>query len=146
VSRILIIGYGNPLRGDDAFGWIAAERLRERIGDPDVEVLAVPQLLPELMEPIANCGRVIFIDACAAGEPGKLNCRHLEPDPSGAGAFLHRMSPEALLAGARTLYRRVPEAVMYTVRAERMAMGDELTPGIERALNQAVARIGAMCY
>ena len=29
MGRVLIIGYGNPLRGDDGFGWHAAERLRE---------------------------------------------------------------------------------------------------------------------
>ena len=31
----LIIGYGNPLRGDDGAGYIAAELLRERIHDPE---------------------------------------------------------------------------------------------------------------
>jgi hydrogenase maturation protease len=146
VSRVLIIGYGNPLRGDDAFGWIAAERLRERIGDPDVEVLAVPQLVPELMEPISESGRVIFIDASNEGESGRLQCRHLEPDPRGSDALLHHMTPEALLAGARTLYGRVPEAVMYTVRAEQMEMSDTLTAEVEHALRQAVERIGAVCY
>src|SRR5690242_8556404 len=128
MSFVLIIGHGNPLRGDDAFGWRAAEQLRERIGDPDVQVLSVPRLVPDLMEPIAHSGRVIFIDASAEGEPGKLRCRHVEPDPRGADALLDDVTPEALLAGAQALYGHTPEAVLYTVRGLHLQMGECLTP------------------
>jgi len=33
MPHTLIIGYGNPLRGDDGFGWHAALRLREIVHD-----------------------------------------------------------------------------------------------------------------
>ena len=32
-SRVLIIGYGNPLRGDDGIGWVAARKLGQRFED-----------------------------------------------------------------------------------------------------------------
>jgi len=45
-----IIGCGNSLRGDDAFGRLAARRLQDLIHDSEIEILAVHQLTPELME------------------------------------------------------------------------------------------------
>ena len=45
-TNLLIIGYGNPLRGDDGFGWHAALRLREIIHDDGIEILPVHQLTP----------------------------------------------------------------------------------------------------
>jgi hypothetical protein len=59
-GQVLIVGYGNPLRGDDGLGWRAAERLRTVIQDAGVEILALHQLTPELMEtlpPRRSCDR-----------------------------------------------------------------------------------------
>src|SRR6185369_11175120 len=102
----LIIGYGNPLRGDDGFGYRAAERIPGAI--------AVHQLTPELMDPIARADRVLFLDACAEGAPGEIRRRRVEPLRS-EGAFTHHVTPEALLAGVLALYGRVPEAEVMTV-------------------------------
>jgi Ni,Fe-hydrogenase maturation factor len=45
MPSIVVIGYGNPLRGDDAIGWKAAEALRDVYEDDmAVEVFASHQL------------------------------------------------------------------------------------------------------
>ena len=62
MARALIIGYGNPLRGDDGLGWRAAEQLAEIIPQSEAEVIACHQLTPELAEPISRARLVIFID------------------------------------------------------------------------------------
>ena len=52
---VLILGYGNPLRGDDALGPQVAEELAVRLGDdPRVTVQAVHQLTLDLAETLAN--------------------------------------------------------------------------------------------
>src|SRR5208283_4534442 len=107
MSRVLIIGYGNPLRGDDGFGWRAATRLLGLVADPEVEVMAVQQLTPELMEPISRAGRVVFIDAAAGGEPGVLREREVAADPE-TQRFTHHSTPGGLLAGAAALFGRAP--------------------------------------
>lgn len=139
MAGLLIIGWGNPLRGDDAFGWLAAERLRERL--PGTEVLPVHQLTPELMEPVGRASRVIFIDASAEGEPGQLACRDVVPSPD-AEAFTHHATPAGLLAGALALYGNAPPAVLYSVRAESFEFGERLGAGVARALDEVVERIG----
>lgn len=76
-TPLLVIGYGNALRGDDGAGPCAALRVgarREggRWGGA-LRTLAVHQLLPELVDDIAGAGRVVFIDAYAADEANEAN-------------------------------------------------------------------------
>jgi hydrogenase maturation protease len=140
MPRTLIIGYGNRLRGDDAIGPIAAEHLREIVSDPEVEILALHQLTPELMEPISRTARVIFIDATAAGEPGVVEERPVTADPQG-GNFTHHSTPGSLLAGARALFGHAPEATLYTVRGEDFSFGEHLTPCTGKALLKVLERL-----
>ena len=65
---MLIIGYGNPLRGDDGVGWRVAEAAGTALPEGAATVLAVHQLTPELSAPISRAGRVVFVDAAAEGE------------------------------------------------------------------------------
>ena len=136
----LIIGYGNALRGDDGAGYIAAELLRDRIHRPETEILSQPQLLPELMEPISRSAHVIFIDASVSGRAGKVNRIPLRPAPACARAT-HHATPEALLAGAQSLYGHTPEATLYTIPGRNFEVGQELTPSVRRAVNQLVATL-----
>jgi hydrogenase maturation protease len=143
MSRLLIIGYGNPLRGDDAFGWRAASRLLDLISDPEIEVMAVQQLTPELMDPISRASRVIFIDAAAEGDPGILQVRKLAAEPDAPG-FTHHSTPSGLLAGALALYGQAPEATLYSVRGEDFNFGEHLTLSVEQALTELIARVAAL--
>ena len=115
MPHTLIIGYGNPLRGDDGFGWHAALRLREIIQDAGIEILAVHQLTPELMDAISRARRVIFIDAAVGEDAGKLTVTALETTGGPAAVFTHFATPAALLEGARSLYGAKPEGLLITV-------------------------------
>lgn len=142
MPNTLIIGYGNALRGDDGAGYIAAELLRERIRDANVEVLSVQQLTPELMEPVSRASRVIFMDASVVGRAGKFNRVPLRPAPA-CSRFTHQVTPETLLAGAQALYGHTPEAVLYTVPGRFFDVGQELTPSVRRAVEDLVAELVA---
>jgi len=133
----LVIGYGNTLRGDDGAGFLAAELLRDRIHRPDIEILSQHQLLPELMEPISRASRVIFIDASVSGRAGKVHRIPLRPAPACA-RVTHHATPEALLAGAQSLYGHTPEATLYTIPGRNFQVGQELTPSVRRAVDQLV--------
>ena len=72
-DRTLIIGYGNPLRGDDGVGWEVASRLAATIPEEAAHIMTVHQLTPELAESVSEAELVIFIDA-SDGE----NCWDME--------------------------------------------------------------------
>ena len=62
MARILIVGYGNPLRFDDGLGWRAAEELSQRLSPPEIEVEVIVrhQLTPELADNVRNAEAVFF--------------------------------------------------------------------------------------
>jgi hydrogenase maturation protease len=140
VPDTLIIGYGNPLRGDDGFGWHAAVRLQDLIHNEGIEILAVHQLTPELMDPISRARRVIFIDAAVGEEPGKMTVTTLETTGGAAPAFTHFATPAALLVGARSLYGAKPEGLLITVVGLDFELGEELSEPVRRALESLVGR------
>ncbi len=70
----LVIGIGNPLRGDDGVGWWLAERAEQLPpGTPTrgpLLVRTVQQLTPELAAELTDVRRVLFIDAWWPPGPG----------------------------------------------------------------------------
>jgi len=145
MDGILIIGYGNPLRGDDAAGFLAAERLARTIGDPGVTILAVHQITPELAEPVSRAARVIFIDACVGSPPGEIRERPVRPplqrDAAANSSFTHHATPEALLAAALALYGRAPEARLLSVAGSDFSYSAEPTPALNRRVESVVAAV-----
>src|SRR5271169_1528567 len=55
--RTLIIGYGNPLRSDDGFGWHAGRLLAQSLADQDAKIITCHQLTPELAETLSQSSR-----------------------------------------------------------------------------------------
>jgi hydrogenase maturation protease len=132
---LLVIGYGNTLREDDGVGPRVAG-LVEEFGLPGVEVLACPQLSPEHAEAVAGARTVIFVDA-AMGSVGPVRLRRLAPAGS-ARVSTHLASPGTLLALARQVYGRAPNAWMLALPACRMGYGDELSFTAQRGMDAAV--------
>jgi len=132
---LLVIGYGNPLRGDDGVGQIAARRLSERPLADQVEVLPCHQLTPELAWPISRADLVIFIDAGLDQPPGAVACRPIEPLEAG-GAWTHAASPSALLAGALELYGARPRALLVSIGVASLDYHEQLSEPVSAALQR----------
>ena len=77
-TTVLVIGCGNPLRGDDGLGWRAAAALRP-CPPPGTTIITCHQLLPELAELLSRAALVILIDASAADPPGLIRCAPVAP-------------------------------------------------------------------
>jgi hydrogenase maturation protease len=115
-----VIGYGSPIRGDDALGPLVADRLQERFGaGPQartethagaVEIQARHILTAELVDDLARTERVIFVDAAIDTPPGQVSRRRLSPDRNALSTMAHFHDPRELLAWCEALYQRAPEA------------------------------------
>jgi len=139
MARVLILCYGNPLRGDDAIGWMAAEELTRDFACPEsprghVEVVACHQLTPELAERLSEVDRVVFVDACAVGTPGQVTCGPVEPAPWQDQALSHHLHPAALLGLSKELYGRAPTAAQCSVCGASFDHSDGLSPDAATAL------------
>jgi len=130
---ILIIGYGNPLRSDDAIGQQIAQTMQDRLERSDVEVQLVYQLTPELVESVSHACLVVFIDARVGGKPGEVIHETLEPR-SIAGAFTHNVTPMSLLSAAHDLYGALPDGILISIAGAGFDYGCELSPQLQNLL------------
>lgn len=142
----LILGIGNPMRGDDGFAFAVVRALEVRLDPRGVDLRHAHQLLPELADPISRAARVLFIDAEVGPPPGRLRRRRLRADAERAGApTMHQFSPQRLLGLAETLYGRRPPAVLYTAGAACLDVSAVLTPSVRAACELLVQRVAALC-
>ena len=134
---LLVIGYGNTLRGDDGVGPKVAEAVAA-LALPGVHAMACPLLTPELAEAVSQAQVVIFVDA-AVDAPREVQRRKLEPAAS-SQIMAHAASPATLLALARDVFGHAPEAWWLTIPVEDLGIGEEFSPlaqrGFECALQQ----------
>jgi hydrogenase maturation protease len=129
---VLVIGYGNALRGDDAMGLIAAERLGG---------MAVHQLTPELAERIAQVESVIFLDADTTIPPGEISATAVQP---AEGTLDHHATPAGLLRLAQTVYGATPAAWLIAMGGESFELKEGLSAAAARAVDRAVEAAAAL--
>jgi hydrogenase maturation protease len=141
-SGILVIGYGNTLRGDDAVGPCVAEAVA-KLELSGVRTLVVPLLAPEIADPVAKAAKVIFVDA-AVDAPQVVQWRKLEPNES-SQLMAHAADPRTVLALARDVFGHVPEAWWLTIPAVEMGFSESLTPAAQRGVAEAVEKIRDFC-
>jgi hydrogenase maturation protease len=139
--ELVIVGFGNTLRGDDGFGAAVVDRLLERELPLGVSVLARATLTPDLAETLAQSRSVIFIDANAELEPGRVDFRQITVEPSADVSLVHSLSPEALLNWTRELYGRTPDAELWLAGVEATDLAEELTDTLRRRVPEFVAAL-----
>jgi hydrogenase maturation protease len=144
LARVLVVGYGNTLRGDDGLGIRAAEMLCERWAGHGLAHLFCHQLTPELAEDVSRADAVLFIDARAGGVPGSFECAEVaEADDAGA-SYTHRCRPGDLLRLARQLFGACPRAWLLSMCAEDFERGEGLSPRVEAAMSAFLERGDAL--
>ncbi|MDI1336935.1 MAG: hydrogenase maturation protease [Lacunisphaera sp.] len=136
-TTLLVIGYGNTLRQDDAAGPLVAERIGA-LGITGVRVMACRQLTPELAAELAEAVSVVFVDA-TSDTSREVELERIAPADS-AKITTHAADPGALLAMARELYGSAPAAWLLKVPAEKFGHGERLSEltlaGIEAAVSE----------
>jgi hydrogenase maturation protease len=146
VPHIMVIAYGNPLRGDDGLAWRVASELKKQF--PGIEIVERHQLVPELAEFISRSEAVIFVDAASAeaggNQAGEIRIVEISEPESGrdlSSPFHHQYSPISLLALAAQVYGAKPRAFIASLVAQDFSPGGRLSPAVEQAMPEFLARI-----
>ncbi len=149
-SRIVVIGIGQSLRGDDGAGPSAVsqwqETFPETAGRPEVrvETLELPGL--ELLDYLDGMDAAVLVDAVQSPAlPGTLHQFRLEdvfsftPDAQSA----HGWGVAETLQLGRSLYPLLAKCrlILIGLAGKDFEMGTKLSPEVEAALPQAVEMI-----
>jgi hydrogenase maturation protease len=136
-AGILVVGYGNPLRGDDGVGWHVA---RAVAADPRVagaRVLAVHQLLPELAQDLSEARLAVLVDARLGEPPGSISVTRIAPSTGARGAWTHHLTPAALAGLARDVYGAAAEITVVAIGIGTTEPGDGLSGPVADAVPRA---------
>lgn len=136
VKPVLVFGYGNPSRGDDALGPMLLDYLEGHCDLESVELLTDFQLQIENALDLEGRELVLFADASAS-------CRHevdfTELQPARDKSYTtHAMSPEAVLDVYRSIkHEAPPPCFLLAMRGERFELGEPLSAEAEERLEDA---------
>jgi hydrogenase maturation protease len=138
-TPLLIFGWGNPSRGDDALGPLFIEKLRAEANllEPGcVEFLDDFQLQVEHAVDLEGRERVLFVDASVnCSSPYAVTGLIAARD---ASFSTHAMSPQSVMQVFRDLYRREPPAcTLLAIRGSHFELGQP--PGPRAMKNLACA-------
>jgi hydrogenase maturation protease len=137
VAPLLVFGWGNLSRGDDALGPLFIEEVRAAwAAERGVECLEDYQLQIEHALDLVGRQRVLFVDAsrtCQA--PFEVTPLRAVQD---ASFTTHSMSPQALMQVYQQLRGEVPPpCTLLAIRGERFELGE--APSAEALVNLAAA-------
>jgi hydrogenase maturation protease len=146
LAGVLVVGYGNALRGDDGVGCRAAELLS---ADPRLigaRVESRHQLTPELAEDVAGAQLVVLIDA-VEGEtrPGEVRVERVGGrGQAHAFAGSHLVDAETIVELAERLYGGAAPVVLVRIATDRFEPSTELSKVVAAKLPVVVDTVTAV--
>jgi hydrogenase maturation protease len=151
-TRHLVIGVGNPLRGDDGAGLEVARLLKAR-GERGFEVLESAGEAASLLEAWGRAEQVVVVDALSAGgAPGRV--LRLESGPGPLPVALRHASTHAFGLGAaielgRALGGLPPRLTVYGIEGRSFSFGEglsaEVAVAVEEVARLVTLEVGGSC-
>lgn len=143
-GRPLIVGVGNPQRGDDALGPLAARRCAGEFADvADCETVTGDCTV--LVDWLADRDVVVIVDACRSGAlPGTLHRYDLAEAPLPAhagGVSTHGFGAADALALAAATGGLPKRCIVLAVEGLCFDFGEPLSDPVKNALDEISAQI-----
>ncbi|MCX7805275.1 MAG: hydrogenase maturation protease [Planctomycetota bacterium] len=140
-SKLLVIGAGNILMGDDGVGVRVVQRLRESGIEREVPEAELVDAGTSALDVLMDCDepvRLLVIDAVAAGKPPgtvyRFDRGQIAHAMQGAGFSLHDISLLDSLKLAEMGGAEIESATFIGVEPFEVKPSDKLSPGMEALL------------
>ncbi len=145
MSKIKVIGVGNPLMGDDGVGIAAVVRLSTTALPEGVEVIDGGTGGITLLHLMEGARRVVFVDAVDMGRcPGSIvrfaGHEILDRGQPGFGGLGHATGLVEVLALGGEL-DILPEVTLFGVQVASVELYQGLSSAVEQALDRLAARV-----
>ena len=136
-APLLVFGWGNPSRGDDALGPLFVDAV-EAMKLPGVECLTDFQLQVEHALDLKGRERVLFVDA-SADAAAPFTVERIEPARD-ASFTTHAVSPQAILQVFREVEAEPPPPCwLLAIRGDAWELGTVPTDAARENLQGAIA-------
>lgn len=133
---ILVFGYGNLSRGDDALGVLMLQHIEENFALDNIDLLTDFQLQIEHALDLENRELVVFVDASVKSEIA-FEFTRLQPVRD-LSHTTHAMSPAAILDTYQTIKKQTPPpCFLLAIGAASFELGEDLGNQARQNLKKA---------
>jgi hydrogenase maturation protease len=148
MPRVLVLGLGNDILGDDAVGLHIADAVRIMLaGEPGIEVKATTEMGLALLDEIVGREGLLLVDAVQTGRVPAGYIHEMAPEdlPGVLATVPHFLGIRETLALGRLLGLPMPRLVEIVAVeiADPFTLGTALTPTAARAVDPAAYRVAA---
>lgn len=145
---MLIIGIGNPMRGDDGAGWAVIDKLEKQV---TVEMLCKQKGdISELLDLFARHSTVYIIDASLSNAPPgswqRIDALRQSLPIESNQTSTHGFNISQVIALAKNLNQLPIKLIIYAIAAECYDMSETLSPPVEKAVEEvSIAILNEKC-
>lgn len=142
MDRVLIVGVGNRLMGDDALGLHALSELQARQLPDGVDTLEAGTALLDALPDLSSYAKVVFLDAVDGNGRTVRVLRDTFPAvPPRPCLSLHEGGIQEALRLQLLVDGRLPEIVVMGLAPKRIEMGMRLSDGVRSGIPELVEAV-----
>jgi len=145
VPQILVVGYGNTLRGDDGLGPFIVDGLQDvaAVCEVDTQTMVLPQLDVTLASEMNDVTLVIFVDARADADKESVKVQRVFPAiaPLNLRHTSHSLGIPDLLRMAVDWFGSRPVCYAVMPKGYDFSLSENISPNAQRAAKQAKRKI-----
>ncbi len=144
MTDIIIVGIGNPYRGDDAAGWAVIDGLKETAGSA-IKLVKLQGDIAELIDIFAHHKSVYLVDACRSSElVGAWQRIDVHKQPiieDNPQTSTHGFSLGQAISLAKNLDQLPNKLILYAINGMHYSISDELSPPVAKSVNSVIKAI-----
>lgn len=146
MADIIIVGIGNPYRGDDASGWAVIDGLMKKVEMGSV-IRLVKQRgdIAELIDLFGQYKTVYLVDACRSHAPNgtwrRIDVQKepiLEENPQ---TSTHGFSVSQAISLAKNLGQLPNKLILYVISSDSYTISDTFSPCVAKSVDLVVEAI-----
>lgn len=141
MDNVIVIGIGNPFRGDDGVGWAVIDALEGKV-DEKISLKKIRGDVAELLHYFGTYNHVFLIDACHGNTP--VGSWHrvdalkepvlLEKSPTST----HGLSLSEAVSMAKALNGLPSKLIIYGIDGDNFSLGEQLSLPVAKAVPHVV--------
>ena len=143
-NKILVVGLGNRLRGDDGLGVKVVEKLKQKEWGNEVSILNIGSSPINYLQEISHSKKLIAVDAIqgekTAGSIYQLTLEEIKQQPHQT-TNAHSYSLPQVIALAKETTDLPQEVTLFGLEPSNLQFADQLSSPIKKKLPQLIKKI-----
>jgi hydrogenase maturation protease len=138
LTKVLFVGVGNTLRGDDGVGAYICSKI-EKLNFENTAIEKVHQLQTEILETFLQYDKILIVDASISASDVQIE--KVPETIAGPISSSHHTNVAALYVLAKRLYQKQLDLYTCAVPVQSFEMGERLSEFAKRNADEAVEKI-----